>query len=200
MARNGGIASQRLAPPQIANGQLPPSTAARIVTHAANAQDHPQPGEDERFIEIVQEYLDDDEDDSNPNPQTNIAVISALMGKGFDNFHKTLEQNPFDQAQPLNITIICIKAITKIIGRKPHLLLHPQSEENDGSPRPPVFLWMFPRLIDFVGKPNMESLQGHLCGLLGFCLDVLTRKWSLWQPSVSFTKLYLSCVDGTSSL
>jgi serine/threonine-protein kinase ATR len=169
----------------------PPSTiAAQIVNNATNGQGRQETGSKIPFPELLREFL------RNPiiddlDPQLNVQFISTIAEAGLDALH---QDNPFSVDQPKDLAIDSIRAISISIWRIPQLLLSSRSTDNE-SPEPPVFLWLFPKLISLLNPLKFEALQEPLQDLLSTCLKTLSQTSSLWAKEASFTQLYRSSVD-----
>lgn len=193
MVRKGGTSTQRLAVPST-TGNPPPSTiAAQIVNNASNANGNAnqEAGSKIPFPELLREFL------RNPiiddlDPELNVQFISTIVEAGLDALH---QDNPFALDQPKDLAIDSIRAINICVWQTPHLLLSSRSNRDDDSPQPPVFLWLFPKLLSLLDPVKFEALQEHLQRLLGTCLGALGRTSALWRHEVSLVKLYRSCVD-----
>ncbi|KAF2791318.1 hypothetical protein K505DRAFT_376871 [Melanomma pulvis-pyrius CBS 109.77] len=192
MARKGGNSTQRMAPPPIANGNPPPSTiAAQIVNNASNINAQQQPGSKVAFAQLLKEFLNDPSTDE-PSSQLNAQLISVIAEAGLD---ALLRDDPFAQGQLIEQGIDSIAAIKLSIQRRPHLLFSARNGEEEGIPRPPLFIWLFPKLLSLLDQPNLEQIHGYVQDLLGTFIGVLARTPNLCRQAMSVLKLYQSCVD-----
>lgn len=195
MARKGASSTQRLVQ-QIANGNPPPSTiAAQIVNNASTSNGHHKPESKLAFESLLDEFL--------ANPSTseldtdlNVNFISIIAEGGLD---ALLQDSLFALDQLLRLAVKSILAIKHNIQQKPHLLFTPRHDGGSGTPRPPLFLWLLPKILGLVGHANFEPIQEDLQGLLSTCLQTVSRKANLWGHAVSIQQLFRSCVSGVCS-
>ncbi|KAF2178853.1 hypothetical protein K469DRAFT_598368 [Zopfia rhizophila CBS 207.26] len=191
MARKGGSSTQRQAPTPGGNGGPPPSTiAAQIVNNASNVHAQQEPGSKVAFGQLLQEYLNDPSTDE-PNSQLNAQLITVIAEAGLD---ALLQDNPFAADVLIPQAMDSISAIKLTIQRRPHLLLSTRTED-DGTPRLPLFIWLFPKLLGLLGHPTLDSIQASLQDLLSTFLNVLHRGPNTWHHAVSLVQVYRSCID-----
>jgi serine/threonine-protein kinase ATR len=195
MARKSGNSTQRMAPPPTANGLPPPSTiAAQIVNNAyVNAQQ--EPGSKVAFAQLLKEFLNDPSTDE-PSSQLNAQLISVIAEAGLD---ALLKGDPFALDQLIEQGIDSIAAIKLSILRRPHLLLSARTSEDDGNPRPPLFIWLLPKLLSLLDTPSLQQIHGVVEDLLSTFVSVLSRTASLCRQAMAVLKLYQSCVDSMCS-
>jgi serine/threonine-protein kinase ATR len=190
MARKGGTSTQRPSAP-VTVGNPPPSTiAAQIVNNATNINGHQGPESKIPFPELLREFL------RNPiiddlDPQLNVQFISTIAEAGLDALH---QDNPFSLDQPKDLAIDSIRAINISIWQIPQLLLSSRSSKDNDTPEPPVFLWLFPKLLSLLDPLKFEVLQGPLQDLLSTCLKALSRTSGLWHHESSLAQLFQSSV------
>lgn len=190
MSRKG--ATQR--PPIISksNGEPPPSTiAAQIVNNASNIHTQQEPSTKAVFAQLLQEYLSDPATDESSS-QLNTQLVTVVAEEGLGGL---LQDNPFalDALIPQAIDSIAVLKLT--IQRRPQLLVSSRVEDEDGSPRPLLLIWLFPKLLALLGLPNLESLRPCVQDFLVTCVRVLERKSEMWVHKESLVLLYRSCVD-----
>ncbi|USP73715.1 uncharacterized protein yc1106_00989 [Curvularia clavata] len=195
MARKGGGSTQRMAPPSVtsghSNGIPPPSTiAAQIVHNASNI--HAQRDEDTKvtFGELVKEFLQHPNTDE-PDPQL-VALICVIAEAGLEGLFK---EDPFAQDQQRQQGIDSIAALMFILQQKPHLLLSIKQGDDESIPRPPLILWLFPKLLGLLTHATLQPVHKHVQGLLHLCLDVLTQTSTLYRSARTVLQLYKSCVQ-----
>jgi serine/threonine-protein kinase ATR len=195
MARKGGSSTQRMAPPPVANGNSngvpPPSTiAAQIVHNASNV--HARQGEATKvsFGELVKEFLQHPNTDE-PDAQL-VALICVIAEAGLEGLFK---DDPFARDQQRQQGIDSIAALTFILQQKPHLLMSVREGEDDGIPRPPLILWLYPKLLGLLAHATLTHVHKHVQQLLNLCLSVLARTSALWRPAAAVSQLYRSCVQ-----
>ncbi|KAF2867552.1 protein kinase rad3 [Massariosphaeria phaeospora] len=193
MARKGGGSTQRLAPPPHTNGNgiPPPSTiAAQIVHNAANANAHQEATSKVTFAQLLKEFLH--------NPSTDekdvqlMSLISVIAEAGLDALS---QEDPFALDQQKEQGIDSISALKLIFQRKAYLMLNLRDAGDDGSPHPPLFAWLFPKLLGLLNQPDLLSIYESVQDLLGACLSVMFRTSDLWRQAMSLMQLYKACVE-----
>ncbi|KAL6705751.1 serine/threonine-protein kinase M1 [Coniothyrium glycines] len=198
MARKGGGSTQRMGPPPTTNGSTnghapgnpPPSTiAAQIVHNASNI--HAQSGSASKvtFGELVKEFLQHPNTDE-PDPQL-VALICVIAEAGLEGL---LRVDPFAQDQQRQQGIDSISTLKLIIQKKPRLLLSLKDGDDDESPRPPLIVWLFPKLLGLLMHFTLQPVHEHIQELLGSCLDSLAQTSSLWRESIAVMQLYKSSI------
>ncbi|KAF2678362.1 hypothetical protein K458DRAFT_348412 [Lentithecium fluviatile CBS 122367] len=199
MARRGGSSTQRQAPQPVPNGNFnglpPPSTIpAQIVHNAANINNVPQnSAEKPPFIDQVKDFLRNPELDD-PDPVC-IAFVCTIAKGGIDPF---FEQDPFN-SRPLeleDLVIHSIEALKVIFEHKPYLLLKPvHADTKDGSSRPPILIWLFPKLVGLLARDESLNVDEHVQNLLITFLDVLPRSIITSPQTEVVMQFYRSCVE-----
>ncbi|KAL5118061.1 serine/threonine-protein kinase M1 [Pleosporales sp. CAS-2024a] len=200
MARKGANSTQRMAPPSIsnksttANGNAnvpPPSTiAAQIVQNASYLHASHDAAAKVSFGELVKEFLQHPSTDE-PDPQL-VALICVIAEAGLEGLFK---DDPFAHDDQRQQGIDSISALKLIIQKKPQLLMSAKDADDTGMPQPPLFIWLFPKLIGLLSRVTLQSLHHHARELLALCLEVLSQKPSLWRNATSLTALYKSSVQ-----
>ncbi|KAL5418072.1 hypothetical protein PMIN06_006043 [Paraphaeosphaeria minitans] len=201
MARRGGCPTQRQAPQPGPNGRNlhgyadglpPPSTIpAQIVRGAANVRAQQDTVNKQPFIELVQEFLSNPvlED---PDPVC-IAFILAITEGGIDPFFR---EDPFASKHLQEQGTQCISALIIIFQQKPYLLFAPtHAEEEDGTRRPPVLIWLFSKLLGLILQQGLLGIHPTVLELLSTCLKSFTRSASRLRQAWSVFRLYRSCLD-----
>jgi serine/threonine-protein kinase ATR len=193
MARKGGGSTQRMAPPPTTNGNgvPPPSTiAAQIVHNASHIHSRQDAAAKVTFGELVKEFLQHPSTDE-PDPQL-VALICVISEAGLEGLFKN---DPFAQNQQRQQGIDSIAALSLIIQKKPHLLLSVRDADDDGCPRPPMFIWLFPKLLALLTHTTLQPLHQPAQGFLSLCLGVLSGIPSLWRYASKVSQLYRSSVQ-----
>lgn len=198
MARKGGGSTQRRAAPLttnvlangISNGNLPPSTiAAQIVHNAANAHSRQDAAAKVTFDELLKEFLQHPNTDE-PDAQL-VALICVVVEAGLEGLFK---DDPFAQDQQREQGIRSIDAIIYLLHQKPHLLLSAKDSDGNGSPQPPVIIWLFPKLLGLLTHATLRSVHWHIQDLLSFCLRILAQTSAVSRQAVAVMQLYKSSV------
>lgn len=184
-----------MAPPPVTNGNSngvpPPSTiAAQIVNNASNI--HAWQGEATKvsFGELVKEFLQHPNTDE-PDAQL-VALISVIAEAGLEGLFK---DDPFAQDQQRQQGIDSIAALTFILQQKPHLLLSVREGEDDSISRPPLILWLCPKLLGLLAHAALTYVHEHVHQIMHLCLSALARTSALWRPAAAVSQLYRSCVQ-----
>jgi serine/threonine-protein kinase ATR len=184
-----------MAPPPVTNGNSngvpPPSTiAAQIVHNASNVNARHGEVAKVSFGELVKEFLQHPNTDE-PDQQL-VALICVIVEAGLEGLFK---DDPFAQDQQRQQGIDSIAALTFILQQKPHLLLSIRDGQDDSIPRPPLILWLFPKLLGLLTHATLNPVHEHVQQLLHLCLSVLARTPALWRPATAVSQLYRSCIQ-----
>ncbi|KAF1947946.1 hypothetical protein EJ02DRAFT_429695 [Clathrospora elynae] len=196
MARKGGSSTQRMAPPPVTNGYTnanlsPPSTIAAQIVHNASRIHAPQDAAAKvSFGELVKEFLQHPNTDE-PDSQL-VALICVIAEAGLEGLFK---DDPFAQDQQRQQGIDSIAALHLILQQKPHLLFSIKDGDGDGIPRPPLILWLFPKLLGLLTHPTLHPVHEHVQQLLCLCLDILSQTSALWRQAATVLQLYRSSVQ-----
>lgn len=164
MARKGGGSAQRKAPslPQAnilingnTHGNPPPSTiAAQIVHNAANINSRQDAASKVTFGELLKEFLQHPSTDE-PDVQL-VAFICVVAEAGLNGLFK---EDPFAQDEQREQGIRSIAAIMYLLNQKPYLLFSARDGEDNGIPRPPVILWLFPKLLGLLTRETLRPIS-----------------------------------------
>jgi serine/threonine-protein kinase ATR len=103
--------------------------------------------------------------------------------------------DPFAQDQQRQQGIDSIAALNSILQQKPHLLLSAKEGHDDTIPRPPLILWLYPKLLGLLTHAALCPVYEPVRQLLGLCLCVLPRTSALWRQVTAVFQLYRSCVQ-----
>lgn len=199
MARKGGSSTQRMGPPappnnhttSHTNGNPPSSTiAAQIVNNASNIHAHHDPAGKVTFGELVREFLQHPNTDE-PDPQL-VALICVIAEAGLEGLFRN---DPFAHNQQIDQGVDSIATLTLIIQQKPHLLLSLKDGDDEEGSRPPLVLWLFPKLLGLLTHATLHHVHGHVQELLSFCLTVLAQTPTLWRQSIDVLQLYKACIQ-----
>lgn len=195
MARKGGGSTQRMAPPSVTGGHsngIPPSStiAAQIVHNASNIHAQRDEATKVTFGELVKEFLQHPNTDE-PDPQL-VALICVIAEAGLEGLFK---EDPFAKDQQTQQGIDSIAALRFILQQKPHLQLSLKQGDDESTPRPPLILWLYPKLLSLLTHATLQPVHKHVQQLLHLCLDSLTETSTLWRPATTVLQLYKSCVQ-----
>lgn len=194
MVRTGGGSTQRRVYPATTNGQIngnpPPSTiAAQIVHNATTSHDHQDANPKVPFGDLVREFLQHPSTDE-PDPQL-VALICVIAEAGLESLFK---DDPFAQDQQRQQGVDSVAALSLIVEKKPHLLLSAKASDDEASPRPPLLLWLLPKLLGLLTHTTLRPLHQPAGDLLGLFLRVLLRTPSFWRSGSAFIQLLTSSV------
>lgn len=201
MARKGGCSTQRSAPSVVTNGYIndnpPPSTiAAQIVRNASRTNVRQDLATKVSFGVLVKEFLQHPNTDDSGDPQL-VALICVIAEAGLEALFK---DDPFaqDQHKQQEQGIDSIAALTKILEQKPHLLLSVNESDGqaNGSPPPPLFVWLFPKLLGLLTHATLQPLHEPAQGLLSLCLNVLARTSVFWRHAAALRRFYKAGIQG----
>ncbi|KAF2280300.1 protein kinase rad3 [Westerdykella ornata] len=208
MVRKGGTSTQHRPASTSAKGNTipPPSTiAAQIVNNATATKNSTLKGQPQDggattkipFPELLREFL------RNPiiddlDPQLNVQFISTIVEAGLDALN---QGNPFALERPKDLASDSLRAIRISIWQIPQLLLSTRAQkEGDGvGTEPPVFLWLFTKILGLVDVARYEGLHSELRELLSTFLKALGRSQGLWKWEEVVARLYRGCVDSILS-
>jgi serine/threonine-protein kinase ATR len=199
MARKAGGSGQRMAPPLAIPGRAkataagnPPSStiAAQIVHNATKINSRHDTATKVTFGELVKEFLQHPSTDE-PDSQL-VALICVIAEAGLVGLSK---DDPFTQDQQQQQGIDSIAALKFLIQQKPHLLLSVKGEGGDGSLQPPLFVWLYPKLLGLLTHATLRPLHQHVRELLGLCPQVLLKIPRYWRQAVEIVQLYRSNVQ-----
>jgi serine/threonine-protein kinase ATR len=199
MVRKAGESAQRMAPPLLIPGRAkataagnPPSStiAAQIVHNATNINSRQDAATKVTFGELVKEFLQNPSTDE-PDSQL-VALICVIAEAGLGGLSK---DDPFTQDQQQQQGVDSIAALKFLIQQKPQLLLSVKDEGNDGSLQPPLFVWLYPKLLGLLTDAMLRPLHQHARELLGLCPETLLKIPRYWRQAVEIVQLYKSNVQ-----
>ncbi|KAF2644722.1 hypothetical protein P280DRAFT_390394 [Massarina eburnea CBS 473.64] len=205
MARRGGSSTQRQALQSVPNENLPPQSTipAQIIQNATSANARRSTANKPPFIEQVREFL------RKPNLEDSddvcIAFAVTITNGGID---PLLNVDPFGRSQLEEQGDVCLAGLKIIFQQKPRLLLaYEQAKEDDTSPRPPIFVWLLPKLLGLLAQDDVVSIHTSVTELLCICFDALSQSKDATHRAGAVLQMYRSCVlyasdidDGTDNL
>jgi serine/threonine-protein kinase ATR len=198
MARRGGGQRQTHHPTpnnaNLASGDNlpPPSTiAAQIVRNQSHVA-RQEPENKALFGELLQEYL------KNPaieeaNVETNAQLIRVVVEAGLD---VMLKDDPFAPDTLLQQANDSLLVIQLTINRTPEVLLFCSNDESTEEAKPPLLLWLLPKILSLLGRSHMSVIQDDLCGLLTLSLQILRKSSQLWRSACTITSIFQEIVEG----
>lgn len=198
MARRGG--GPRATPNSIlGNANLalgdnlpPPSTIAAQIVHNRSHVARQEPENKALFGELLQEYL------RNPvieeaNVETNAQLVGVVLEAGLD---VLLKDDPFAPDTLLQQANDSLMVIQLTIKRTPEVLLFGSSDKTSEEGKPPLLLWLLPKILSLLGRSHMNTIQDGLCGLLTLSLQILRKNSQLWRSACTITNIFQEIVEG----
>ncbi|KAH7138990.1 hypothetical protein B0J11DRAFT_32467 [Dendryphion nanum] len=192
MVRKSGASNHRPVLQAPTNGNPPPSTiAAQIVDNASKVHDQREPESRRDFERLLDEYLNDPATRADEPDSLLLNVLFLVTQAGLD---VLLGDNPFGVSLLLPTAVKSISAIRLTIELRPHLLLNVHEPAEDGTPRPPLFISLIPKLLGLLGESNLDVIQDPLQQLLVTFFDALNQTSSSWRRAGSIGNVYSSCI------
>lgn len=198
MARRGG-GPRSTQNPKLNNANLalvdnlpPPSTIAAQIVHNRSHVARQEPENKALFGELLQEYL------KNPvieeaNVETNAQLIGVVVEAGLD---VLLKDDPFAPDTLLQQANDSLLVIQLTIQRTPEVLLFCINEKSSEDEKPPLLLWLLPKILSLGGRSHMNIIQDGLCGLLTLFLQILRRNSQLWRSACTIASIFEEIVEG----
>ena len=163
------------------NGPPASTAAAQIVNNiSTDAGEVPQSGDREYFEQLLLEILDSDDALANGSApeqdlETSYNLIRIVTNAGLMCLQK---DDPFlsvKKLMPQACNSLAVLLIT--IKKTPEVLLESGTSGSviGAGARTPLLLWLLPKLIALIGRPNDDSFQAKLFDLLVFISSALGR-------------------------
>ncbi|KAF1987090.1 hypothetical protein K402DRAFT_463189 [Aulographum hederae CBS 113979] len=191
MARRGGVGQATQSGVFGANGDLPPSTlAAKIVNNQSESNRLQEPEQRELFGTLLQEYLNDPAVEES-NVTTNAQLIYAVGSAGLEGL---LKDDPFSSHLRVEQALTSLSVIQLTIGRNPEVLSYAEPQDSESIAKPPVFLWLLPKLLAMLGHKTLPSLQLKVEELLQLFVQTKGRSLALWKASLLMRRVYETCI------
>ncbi len=202
MARRPGSSSQSQI---IVNGSghrgdSPASTlAAQIVNRISTTSRQPHSGTGESFEQLLLEILASDGSTSpgnstvETNAHVNCRLVHVVTRAGIE---VLLIDDPFSSWDHLlSQASTSLAVIDLTIQRTPDVLY---LDFADGSAAGiPLFLWLMPKLLAFIGVQEYGTLQDKLAQILSTALSAKPSSATVWQRSGPMLQYFQECVEGT---
>ncbi|KAF2431255.1 hypothetical protein EJ08DRAFT_649062 [Tothia fuscella] len=198
MTRRGG--ASKLNQNAIPNGRSlavgdnlpPPSTIAAQIVHNRSHVARQEPENKALFGELLQEYL------KNPvieeaNVETNAQLIGVVAEAGLD---VLLKDDPFAPDTLLQQATDSLLVIQLTIKRTPDVLLYGSNDESPNGEKPPLLLWLLPKILSLLGGNHMNAVQDALCTFLHLCIEILYSHSKLRNYACTLITIFQEIVDG----
>jgi serine/threonine-protein kinase ATR len=200
MARRGGGVRPTHSKPSngitiINNDNLPPpSTIAAQIVHNRSHVARQEPENKALFGKLLQEYLKDPVVEE-ANIETNAQLIGVVAEAGID---VLLKEDPFAPDTLLQQANDSLLVIQLTIKRTPGVLLFCNNNDSAGKEKPPLILWLLPKVLSLLGRNHMDYIQESLCGFLAETVGAIRKTSHLWRSSCIISKVLRDIVEGKS--
>jgi serine/threonine-protein kinase ATR len=198
MARRGGGARPTHKNPSngtafvTSDNLLPPSTIAAQIVHNRSHVARQEPENKALFGKLLQEYLKDPVLEE-ANVETNAQLIGVVAEAGLDVLLKDDPFAPDTLLQQANDSLLVIQLTIK---RTPDVLLFCSSNDSAGEAKPPLILWLLPKILSLLGRSHMDHIQESLCRFLTETIGVVRGSSHLWRSSCIISKVLQEVVSG----
>jgi serine/threonine-protein kinase ATR len=198
MARRGGGARPTHSKPLdgIATVALenlpPPSTIAAQIVHNRSHVARQEPENKALFGKLLQEYLKDPVIEE-ANVETNAQLIGVVAEAGLD---VLLKDDPFAPDTLLQQASDSLLVIQLTIKRTPEVLFFCSSNDPVGGEKPPLILWLLPKILSLLGRSHMDHVQKSLCGFVAETIGVVRKSSQLWRSSCIISKVLRDIIEG----
>lgn len=170
----------------------PPSTiAAQIVHNRANAT-REEPEYQELFGKLLQEYLKDPIVEE-ASLETNAQLISVVAEAGLDALRKG---DPFAPDAATRRAVDSLQVIQLTVQRSPRILFFNGSTTALDGPKPPLILWIIPKVLSLAGPRRTQTIQVHITSFLSTCINALLKSTQLWWQGKGVIHLIRTMVQG----
>ncbi len=185
-----------------ASNDIPSSIrAVQTVSNLSTTTGHLKPEDRESFEQLLSEILsssDDGRGDGSAietNLVTNYNLVTVVSRAGLENL---VQDDPFSDADHLlSVASRSLSVLKIVFGKVPGVLFYaPAPSTVTDSHQAPLYIWLLPRLLALIGRPQTDSLQFEIVDLLGFAVRSVAK---LASPSGNAHKLvdYLKgCIRG----
>ena len=175
------------------NGDLPPPStiAAQIVHNRANAT-REEPRNQELFGKLLQEYLKDPIVDE-ASLETNAQLISVAAEAGLGAFQIS---DPFAPDAAARRAVDSLKVIQLTVQRSPSILFFNGSDTALNGSKPPLILWLLPKVLRLAGRRGTQAIQAHITDFLFTCINALLNSTQLWRRGKEVIHLIRTMVQG----
>lgn len=176
------------------NGDMPPpSTIAAQIVHSRANVTREEPGNQELFGRLLQEYLDDPIAEET-SLETNAQLISVVAEAGLDAVH---QRDPFAPDAAVRRASDSLRVLELTIRRSPRVLFYNGSDTSPDGEKPPLILWLLPKIIGLAGR---EGIHSQVIALLGACIHLNLSSNHLWRQGQALLELCRVMILGQSWL
>jgi serine/threonine-protein kinase ATR len=178
----------------------PPSTiTAQLVNDISTANGRQRSIDRENLEQLLLVVLETSDDGIGVTPVDNVAnhkLINVIAQAGLEDSEA---ENPFVKTSKcLSLVSNCVAAIQLTIKKSPDVLffnsLGPFRDNVQGGP--PLYLWLFPRVLALAARPAYATIQDKIMGLISSSWDVLECSPHLWHALPVMLGYCRSCVEG----
>jgi serine/threonine-protein kinase ATR len=170
----------------------PPSTIAAQIVHNRSHVARQEPENKALFGRLLQEYLKDPVIEE-ANAETNAQLIGVVAEAGLDILLKDDPFAPDALLQQANDSLLVIQLSIK---RTPEVLLFSSGNDSVNEERPPLLLWLLPRILSLLGRNHMKPVQASLSRLLTESIRAIRESSSLWRSSSIILGVFRNIVEG----
>jgi len=182
------------------NMDPPPSTiTAQLVNDISSANGRQRSVDRENLEQLLLVVLETGDDVIGATPVDNIAdykLIHVIAQAGLEDSET---ENPFARASKcLPLVSNCVAAIQLTIKKSPDVLFFNSlgAFRDNVQGGPPLYLWLFPRILALAAKPAYTTIQDKIMGLISSSWDVLECSSHLWHALPVMLDYGRSCVEG----
>ncbi|CAI6340552.1 unnamed protein product [Periconia digitata] len=213
-SNNGGVPPPSTIPAQIIQSAANKDSrrahnngnGANIHSHHANSADKAS------FVDQVKEFLRkpelEDADD------VCIAFAFTITNGGLDPLFAaaatvslSTTDDPFSASSSSSAHLneqghVCLAALSSIFLQRSRLLLAPIQTDGgttDAAPRPPLVVWLLPKLLGLLGLKSLAPIHEDVRSLLGTCVIALWRSADALHHVRGLLQMYRSCVESILS-
>jgi serine/threonine-protein kinase ATR len=175
------------------SGDLPPSStiAAQIVHNRAKAT-REEPEYQELFGKLLQEYLKDPIVEE-ASLETNAQLISVVAEAGLDAVRK---DDPFAPDAATRRAVDSLQVIQLTVQRSPRILFFNGSTTALDGSKPPLILWLLPKVLGLAGPRRTQTIQDQITSFLSTCINALLKSTQLWCKGKEVVHLVRTMVQG----
>ena len=186
-----------------AAAEVPQSTlAAQIVNNLSTTNGQALPDGQGNLGQLLSEILGTGQgtpnDDSAIETDLNVnyKLVSVVTRAGLE---VLLHDDPFVRTERLLPQAMnSISVIQLTIQRTPDVLFVSASAGTDARERSglPMYIWLMPKLLQLLGRKDVEACQDSLLELLSVILQATTESAADWSDTNTLTRYCQACIGG----
>jgi serine/threonine-protein kinase ATR len=203
MANNqrAGTNGQRTNGVHHGESDAPPSTmAAQLISNMSNGNKPSRSSEGDDLKRLMAEISQIESQGTETGNrdvqlQNSHKLIYVLTRAVFD---RLTQNDPFmDVTKMVSHASDALDVFVNFIRETPDVLLYspPEEEQLQGRGQEQLWLWIFPRLLPFLGSPRMVELTEKLRALILLSFEVVAISPKLWPLSSSIFEYLKDCVS-----